>query len=654
MIARSRGVFAAAATLALVACHSKPPTPVLRSEDGQQIARPDAPSEEEEALAQKLLADAKRLESARKLKEADVKRETVLGRYPATKAAATEYFRRAQHAQAKGRKADALAEYEKLLFYRPDFPKIGEARQEYAALLYEAGRYQDAANMAKAVYRDAKTDEQKARVAPIVARSLDRAGETREALEIYVALSHNPKAGPTVQRLATKNALGIAQTRVSFEDQQDLWNDVRNDNQWKALQPTIAFRLAKVYYHVRDYERSQRMLQEVVSRYGESPYAQSATEFLVRLQNRFKVDTKKIGVALPLSGKYKQFGQRALAAIELAMANQSGLRLVVRDTQHAAPAAAKAVEELVLDEHVVCIIGPLFSEESTAAALKAEELSIPILTLSVRAELTDIGDHIFQTGLTIEAQAQALARLAHKALDMKQFAILHPNTRYGKVFANAFWDATLELGGEVRGIETYEHDQTTFTTPVRRLVGRHYKYARDDYRKKLSELRASDLPSHRKRAILEKFQKGLPPIVDFDAIVVPDSGRSIGLIVPAFGVRRHRHDARRKAAQEDQKGAWLRRCAPHHPAGSKHMEQSQGHTNVRPLLRKLRVCGWFFCRRHPNRRSGFRGCLSTENGGCAQAYGCASSRYSQFAEVGHTDTKPLRPPGAAARSFGHE
>ena len=44
--------------------------------------------------------------------------------------------------------------------------------------------------------------------------------------------------------------------------------------------------------------------------------------------------------------------------------------------REAAAVAAKAVEQLVLDDHVIAILGPLFSNEALAAALKAGILEI--------------------------------------------------------------------------------------------------------------------------------------------------------------------------------------------------------------------------------------------------------------------------------------
>src|SRR5690606_13426955 len=73
-----------------------------------------------------------------------------------------------------------------------------------------------------------------------------------------------------------------------------------------------------------------------------------------------------------------------------------------------------------------------------------------------------------------------------------------------------------------------------FSTEVRAMVGRYHYNARPEYLQKVRELRAQKLPSHRLRQAVENFTKSLPPVVDFDAIIIPDSGRKVGLIAPAL------------------------------------------------------------------------------------------------------------------------
>ncbi|HET6346887.1 MAG TPA: tetratricopeptide repeat protein, partial [Myxococcota bacterium] len=118
-------------------CKPKPPTVVLTNPDGTQVEPPPQAAQADEAAASAMAAEASGLQAAGKLPEAEAKRDALLKQYPNTGAAADLYEARAQAAVVAGKPAEALAWYEKLLFYRPNFPRIDEVREKYAALLAE-------------------------------------------------------------------------------------------------------------------------------------------------------------------------------------------------------------------------------------------------------------------------------------------------------------------------------------------------------------------------------------------------------------------------------------------------------------------------------------------------------------------------------------
>ncbi len=273
-----------------------------------------------------------------------------------------------------------------------------------------------------------------------------------------------------------------------------------------------------------------------------------------------------IGVVLPLSGKYRQYGERARAAIELALAgtaNNNGPSVVFRDGEGTEEASAMAVEQLVMNDRVIAIIGPLFSKEAQAASKRAEALGVPIISLSHQSGITDIGPHVLRTGLTVEAQAKALARVAFEKLGMRTFAILQPRNPYGISFANAFWNEVEKRKGEIRGHEVYEREQTTFKEPIRKLVGRWHLQARPAYNKAVREIEEQKIPAHRKQLLLQDLEKSFPPEIDFDGLIIPDSGQNLGLIAPAL-------------AFEDI-------VLTHDPKALEKLRKSSGQENLKPI-----------------------------------------------------------------------
>ncbi len=522
-----------AATAAVTACKPKPPVPVLRRADGTVIDKPPPADASDEEAAKSLLAEARSLRESDPA-AAETKEEEILDRYPNTAAAADLYEARARAATEAGATETAIEWYEKLLFYRPQFDRIAAARESYATLLLEAGRPKDAAEMLQSIFDDGTADQDQIRLGLLLADALASAGEGLEALDIVVRMRGQSALTPAQRGLIDERAPSLADA-LDYESLQQAWNR-SSDEAWSFIAPAVGFRLAKMHYHVRDYDASREVLEAYLSRYASGPYGSAARDFSERLEARFSINPKKIGVLVPLSGRFKPFGERSLAAMKLAMGADSGYELVVRDSQADGNVATRAVEELVLEHNVVAIIGPLFSSSALAAAQKAEELSVPLIALSYRDGLPSTGPWVFRTGLTVEAQAKGLAKVAFEELGFTRFALMWPRSRYGIAFATAFWKEVERRKGSITAAEAYEHDETTFSSPVKRMVGRYYMYSRWDYRQALQELRAKKLPSHRFRAAVEKLQKELPPIVDFDAIVIPDTGKNIGLIAPALAV----------------------------------------------------------------------------------------------------------------------
>src|SRR5690606_14576982 len=97
----------------------------------------------------------------------------------------------------------------------------------------------------------------------------------------------------------------------------------------------------------------------------------------------------------------------------------------------------------------------------------------------------------------------------------------------------AFWDEVEKRQGEITAIESYGHDQTTFTVEARSLVGRLHLEARGEYAQCRAAANQVKDPFRRKKA-LEACRDQVTPLIDFDALFIPDDYRTVSYIVPAL------------------------------------------------------------------------------------------------------------------------
>lgn len=249
----------------------------------------------------------------------------------------------------------------------------------------------------------------------------------------------------------------------------------------------------------------------------------------------YPVDQKVIGVVLPLSGKSSAVGQRVLRALQMGLGiHQAGTpyRLAVIDSDENSDAGRSPIDSLVKDDKAIAIIGGVVGKTSQQDAQRAQELGVPFLSLSQKSGLTDLGEYVFRNSLTPRMQIEKMLDYVMSQQGMKRFAILYPNDSYGIEYANAFWDEVLIRGGEITGAQTYSTNETDFRYPIQRLIGTYYGEARSEEFKSIQdEIRKSNRKRSKRK---EKAEILLPPLVDFDAVFVPDSVKIAGQISAMF------------------------------------------------------------------------------------------------------------------------
>jgi ABC-type branched-subunit amino acid transport system substrate-binding protein len=182
-------------------------------------------------------------------------------------------------------------------------------------------------------------------------------------------------------------------------------------------------------------------------------------------------DPTRIGLALPLSGKFQPVGEAAMRAAMLAAgppaaASAAATQLVVRDTGLDAERATRGVSELVREESVIGIVGAAEKKAAAPALAQATQDGIPMLALDDTAPgaLTTA----FQLIHSPEARAAELARRALK-LGARDFAMLGPDSSSGKRLRDAFRHEVTSGGGRITAEASYVAGATSFSAAVAAL-----------------------------------------------------------------------------------------------------------------------------------------------------------------------------------------
>ncbi|MEA3241096.1 MAG: ABC transporter substrate-binding protein, partial [Pseudomonadota bacterium] len=173
----------------------------------------------------------------------------------------------------------------------------------------------------------------------------------------------------------------------------------------------------------------------------------------------------RVGCLLPLTGEYADYGNKILQGMELALevfhdnpleSHDSGIELLVRDTGGDSSRARELVSQLVDDEGVSLLVGPVTGQAALYAAAEAESREIDIIILTPRSGIASRGDYVFHHFLTMENQAKQIMELAVGRLGITSLALLYPSTYYGRQAAKLFREGARQWGAELVRVVSYD------------------------------------------------------------------------------------------------------------------------------------------------------------------------------------------------------
>ncbi len=463
-----------------------------------------------------------------------------------------ESFAAAEAAYRGGNLSLALSRFRSFVLRHHDSILAADAYTYLGRIFLRQNRYADALLYLERVVKT----EQSAEVRLLIGYSLIMSGENEPGLALLQPLAN--QAFSPADRQYLLEAMALAHKRLGenlralyfyhqalqgAKDRETLLQTVHQILEKQAdtsLLTEAAFmfssgpigqdarlQLARKALIKRDQQQALRQLQQILSSEISFPWRNEAAQLMDRFSQGGWLQRDAIGVLLPMSGRYETFGTLVKRGIELALqlhnSNKSPLRVIYRDTEGTPDKARKAAATLANEERVMAILGPLTGSAAIAAAASAQQNETPLLALSQRATIPNVGPYIFRNSLTARLQARALARYAILQQGLHSFGVLFPDNRLGREMTELFSEEVLKLGGLVIDEQSYPEDANDFRAQILHLMGKSAERKKEDYRSKSEEELLDDL-----------FVPDQPeyPATTFDALFLPDYADRIGLIAP--------------------------------------------------------------------------------------------------------------------------
>ena len=206
-------------------------------------------------------------------------------------------------------------------------------------------------------------------------------------------------------------------------------------------------------------------------------YAESRNAYLPRHIARNEAQTiKRVAVILPFSSTNAEVQRTTKGlynAIQMALFEASardGTRDVVlmpRDASSNDPREAQRVAEDAIKDGAIAVIGPLFSQQVSGVAGEAAKIRAPVLAFSTDVSVTGQGAYL--VSLTPKSEVERIVDYAVKA-GVTRFAMLGPNTTYGRTVETALREEATERGATVAAVEYYTPGDSSPQEPARRLA----------------------------------------------------------------------------------------------------------------------------------------------------------------------------------------
>ena len=424
--------------------------------------------------------------------------------------------------------------FDRVLSDRPKSPFHTDAKIGILDLFYLEGKYTEVIQLSSVILEEAQTGDQIARTYIILGDTYLEMQSPEDAVYFYTMAAQESTA---LQEQVVAEKLKTAIEQLQPSEIESLLGYVEE----AFPRSHLMFQLGVKYAQEGRYEQAHKALSGFLAAFPQHELSAQAKVLRDEISEKTFYYRTTIGCLLPLSGRYQAYGLRALKGIELALSQFNSrpelqpIHLIVKDTGSEPDRVVSAMEAL-LAEKVAAIIGPLIGAEYAASL--AQENGIPIITITQKEKITEIGDNVFRNFLTPEMQVKRLVNFASETLAIQSFAILYPEEKYGATFMNLFWDEVVQNGGRVVGVESYDPAHTDFADSIKKLVGLYYDVPPELEPIVRPRSENDGLESEGRgegETLLEsqrREEEGPEAIVDFEAIFIPDAPTKAGLIVP--------------------------------------------------------------------------------------------------------------------------
>ena len=233
------------------------------------------------------------------------------------------------------------------------------------------------------------------------------------------------------------------------------------------------------------------------------------------VQKSFSDEKIKIGLIVPLSGKYKEIGQSIVNATRLAInkIDNPQIEILPRDTKSNPETTLKVSKELY-NVGARVIIGPVFNKN----LIYLDELK-KIIFLSLTNKVTNNPKNVISAGINAISQINTIIKF-QKQYNIERSIFLIPNSDFKNEIEEAIYKTKIKLKDKF----IYDTDPTLLTAQIEKLT--RYSQRKQNLKDEIEKLKKSnEINKEKKIAELEK--KDTLGGINFDSVIIADFDESL-------------------------------------------------------------------------------------------------------------------------------
>ena len=275
--------------------------------------------------------------------------------------------------------------------------------------------------------------------------------------------------------------------------------------------------------------QSKGKLADFIFTQQSSPQSLKPKDFKQSYPKIITEDKIKVGVLMPISGKYKKLGKSLMnSAIMSLFYNDRGkkIELIFLDTKGNRFGAKKAINQAI-DQGIKIIIGPVFA--SSAKAISDQIIEHNMIAFSLSNEIKIANPRgIFVSGFIFEKQVEEIVDYMIGENE-DNFSIIAPNNKFGIKISKMFKDFVRKKDGNFITSELYLNTKEKhLNSSIRRLLNSFITYnIHDDFvdvviNENDEILIGNDIQKSDHKKALKDVEK-----IYSDIILVTDTGKTL-------------------------------------------------------------------------------------------------------------------------------